>query len=262
MSGQLSQASPSATPVPQFLVGVDIASQKFMVAVFKLDKTITLKPLEFDNSLTGFEKLCAQFDQLGLVPAHTLVGMEATARYWENLYHYLSRHGYQLILLQPAHTHQWAANRGLRAKTDRLDSLTIARHLLAEDARSYLFDRVKRTISLVHVQQQRQKRNRAIIPVFVPEFFNRYLGKEWQTDSADLIYRKGSFWLYIVVSTDKADTTPTDKAIGVDLGSSRIAVTSKRNFFGGKAKKEVNNRYFRLRRSLQAKGTKSAKRYL
>jgi transposase len=135
MSAQPGQASKAALPTPQFLVGVDIASQKFMVAVLKADKTVMLKPLEFDNSTAGFAKFCTQLDQLGLVPAHTLVGMEATARYWENLYHYLNQHGYQLILLHPAQTHQWAANRGLRAKTDQLDSLTIARHLLAEDAR-------------------------------------------------------------------------------------------------------------------------------
>lgn len=135
MSVQVNPSSLSPMPAPQFLVGVDIASQKFMVAVLQLDKTVKLKPLEFDNSLAGFEKLHLQLEQLGLAPAQTLVGMEATARYWENLYHYLDKVGYQLILLHPAQTHQWAANRGLRAKNDRLDSLTIARHLLAEDAR-------------------------------------------------------------------------------------------------------------------------------
>jgi IS605 OrfB family transposase len=147
--------------------------------------------------------------------------------------------------------------KGKKAKCPRSELCAIR-----YDARSYKFDRVKRTVSLVHVQQPGQKHNRAIIPVFIPDFFNRYLGKEWQTDSADLIYRKGGFWLHIVVSSDISEVEPTEKAVGVDLGISRIAVTSNRKFFGGKARKEINNRYFRLRRSLQAKGTKSAKRHL
>jgi IS605 OrfB family transposase len=50
--------------------------------------------------------------------------------------------------------------------------------------------------------------------------------------------------------------------IGVDLGINRLAVTSHPRFFGGKRIKETNNRYFRLRRALQGKGTKSAKRHL
>ena len=52
------------------------------------------------------------------------------------------------------------------------------------------------------------------------------------------------------------------KVIGVDLGISRLAVTSHPRFFGGKHVKETNNRSFRLRRSLQSKGTESAKRHL
>jgi putative transposase len=68
--------------------------------------------------------------------------------------------------------------------------------------------------------------------------------------------------LHLVVSCALAQTEPTGAAIGVDLGINRLAVTSQPRFFGGKRIKETNNRYFRLRRSLQGKGTKSAKRHL
>jgi putative transposase len=66
----------------------------------------------------------------------------------------------------------------------------------------------------------------------------------------------------MVLSCAIAQTPPTGKAIGIDLGISRLAVTSQPRFFGGKRIKETNNRFFRLRRSLQTKGTKSAKRHL
>jgi IS605 OrfB family transposase len=50
--------------------------------------------------------------------------------------------------------------------------------------------------------------------------------------------------------------------VGVDLGIARIAVSSDNRFFSGKRIQETNNRYFRLRRVLQAQGTKSARRKL
>src|SRR5207245_11569292 len=43
--------------------------------------------------------------------------------------------GYQLCLLHPRQTHQFAQQRGLRAKTDQLDASTIARMLLSGEAR-------------------------------------------------------------------------------------------------------------------------------
>ena len=60
-----------------------------------------------------------------------LIGLEATSRYSENLYQFLSEQGYPLCLLHPRQTHQFAQQRGLRAKTDRLDATKIARLLLS-----------------------------------------------------------------------------------------------------------------------------------
>jgi putative transposase len=130
------------------------------------------------------------------------------------------------------------------------------------DARSFRFDRDTRLVSLVHVQQPGQIRNRATSAVKVPAYYEQYLTPQWHQESADLIYRKGTFWLHMVVSCEQASSLPAGKAIGVDLGINRLAVTSHPHFFGGKHLKETNNRYFRLRRKLQAKGTKSAKRHL
>ncbi len=132
------------------------------------------------------------------------------------------------------------------------------------DARSFRFDRNRRLVSLVHVQQAGHGRNRATIAVKVPAYYEQYVTPEWQQDSADLIYRQGSYWLHMVVSCEQASfpPTPESQVIGVDLGINRLAVTSHPRFFASKQLKETNNRYFRLRRALQGKGTKSAKRHL
>ncbi len=98
------------------------------------------------------------------------------------------------------------------------------------------------------------------IPFTVPHFSALYAGNKIAT--ADLIYRKGKFWLHVVVDVPLPVIPKGTEVIGVDLGMNRPAVTSKRQFLGSKHWKEVDRRYFRLRRKLQSKGSKSAKRHL
>ncbi len=94
----------------------------------------------------------------------------------------------------------------------------------------------------------------------VPEHAAKFRGGK--VCSADLCYRQGRYFLHIVVAIPVPVVTRTDEVIGVDLGVNRPAVTSKRHFLGKRRWKEQERRIFRLRRILQAKGTKSAKRHL
>ncbi len=130
------------------------------------------------------------------------------------------------------------------------------------DARSFRFERASRQVSLVHVQQAGQVRNRAVMAVKVPAYYEQYLTPDWHQESADLLSRHGSYWLHLVVSCARPVPPQSGKVIGVDLGINRLAVISTPRFFGSKHLKETNNRFFRLRRALQGKGTKSAKRHL
>ncbi|GHO66900.1 hypothetical protein KSC_057920 [Ktedonobacter sp. SOSP1-52] len=80
--------------------------------------------------------------------------------------------------------------------------------------------------------------------------------------TADLIHRKGKWWLHVVVNVPEPVVQANDTVVGVDLGLNRPAVTSNRHFLGSRHWKEVDRRTFRLRRKLQSKGTTSAKRHL
>ena len=103
-------------------------------------------------------------------------------------------------------------------------------------------------------------RGRISITFTVPEFSRRYQG--YPVATADLLYRKGKWWVHVVVSVPEPVLTPNDEVIGIDLGLTRPAVTSSRRFLGSPRWKEVERRRFRLKRKLQSKGTKSAKRHL
>jgi putative transposase len=98
------------------------------------------------------------------------------------------------------------------------------------------------------------------IPFTVPPWSSQYAGNKMAT--ADLIYRKGKFWLHAVVHVPPPSIPKGTEIIGIDLGLNRPAVTSQRHFLGSKHWKEVDRRYFRIRRKLQSNGSKSAKRHL
>jgi transposase len=124
-----------APVTPRYVVGIDVGSEQCSYAILHADKSPLGKPRTFAQTPAGFALLAAQLDQLAAPPAQVLVGLEATGLYWENLYYFLHQRGYTVWLLHPAQTHQFAQQRGLRAKTDRLDATTIARLLLSDEVR-------------------------------------------------------------------------------------------------------------------------------
>jgi len=128
-------SSPVDVSSYHFVVGVDIGSQSCSACVLTPDKRQVFKPMEFANDAAGFALLWSKLEQLGVPAEQILIGMEATSHYGENLYHVLAGRGYHLCLLHPRQTHQFAQQRGLRAKTDLLDASTIARVLLSGEAR-------------------------------------------------------------------------------------------------------------------------------
>jgi IS605 OrfB family transposase len=91
----------------------------------------------------------------------------------------------------------------------------------------------------------------------IPPYAHKYLATKPPTASADLIYKKGQFWLHVVVSLPDVPYIANGQIVGTDLGQKRPAVTSQRKFLGKRHWTEVDRKYFRIRRKLQSKGTKS-----
>src|SRR6266568_4006018 len=79
---------------------------------------------------------------------------------------------------------------------------------------------------------------------------------------ADLIYRKGTF--YLAVTLDVPTPTPDEPTdtLGVDLGIVNVATDSQGETFSGEAVERNRKRHHALRQRLQKRGTKSAKRHL
>ena len=86
--------------------------------------------------------------------------------------------------------------------------------------------------------------------------------REHRKGESDLIERDGVFYLIAVCEIPEAESTSPSGFIGVDLGIVNIATTSTGYRAAGRGLNRHRKRQLDLRRKLQAKGTKSAKRRL
>jgi transposase len=104
-------------------VGIDVAAEKHVVAAVNEQGGVLLKPTSFTEDAPGYGKLR---EVLG-PPSDTLVALEATGHYWQNLGAFLLAEGFPVALLNPLRTHRFAEEDLKRAKTDAIDALGIAR---------------------------------------------------------------------------------------------------------------------------------------
>ena len=95
------------------------------------------------------------------------------------------------------------------------------------------------------------------MPISIPEYFLKYIG--WSTSGADIVKKGKDYFIHIFVSKD-IQLQLGSHLVGVDVGISKLAVTSDRQFFGGVEARL--NKIAKIRSRLQSKGTRSAKRHL
>lgn len=101
---------------------------------------------------------------------------------------------------------------------------------------------------------------RVTLGFIVPPYAAKYASGK--TVTADLLFRKGRFWLHVVTELSAPQVDASAAVVGADFGISRPVVTSDNQFLGERRWRELENKTFRLKRALQSKGTKSAKRHL
>ena len=121
------------------------------------------------------------------------------------------------------------------------------------DARSYWITLSSGTASLATVC------GRVAVTFSLPAYCLRYA--DWKPCSADLCLYKGNFFLHVVVEAEAPEPI-CEGVIGVDLGIAEIAVDSEGHSYSGEAVKSVRRRVKRIRKLLQKRATKSAKRHL
>ena len=108
----------TSSPIPPraelaYVVGIDIGMESCMMCCLTMEKRQVIKPSKFSNEADGFKWLFEHLDQLKTSTEQILIGLEATSRYGENLYHALLKRGYRLGLLHPGQIHAFARAVGI-----------------------------------------------------------------------------------------------------------------------------------------------------
>lgn len=111
------------------VVGVDVSKAKLDVLWLKSIEPLKVKSKVFKNVRSGHDALLTWLvSQLGGAIDQLHVVMEATGVYHEGLAHRLYEQGVAVSVVNPAQVHDFAKATGATHKTDKQDSLVLARY--------------------------------------------------------------------------------------------------------------------------------------
>jgi len=79
---------------------------------------------------------------------------------------------------------------------------------------------------------------------------------------ADLVYKKGKFYLFQTVDVPEEDVEDVEEFIGCDFGQSDIVTLSDGTNYNSEQLKKLRKKYSKVRASVQAKGTRSSRKLL
>lgn len=127
--------------------------------------------------------------------------------------------------------------------------------------RDYSFVNNKSDISLLTLN------GRIKVP-YVTKGMEQYFDGSWEFGTATLVHKKDSFYLHISVRKELQELKDTaiKNVVGIDFGMNYLATAidskDKTIFYSGKYIKNKKAQYLRVRKCLQSRGTKRAKRRL
>lgn len=79
---------------------------------------------------------------------------------------------------------------------------------------------------------------------------------------ADLVYKKGKFYIFQTVEVPEEDIKDIEEFIGCDFGQTDICTLSDGTNFNSEQLKKIRKKYSKVRASVQSKGTKGSKKLL
>ena len=123
-------------------IGIDVSKFKHDLAVMNEHKKLLGKTFVIRENPTGYSYLTERLEQLrAKYQTQTFyVGMEATADYWKNLFHFFQNQtGCQVVVINPVKINAFAKTMLRRAKTDAVDAQIIAQYLVEKKPQASYF---------------------------------------------------------------------------------------------------------------------------
>ena len=113
-----------------YYVGIDISKYKHDFCIISNAGELIVENFSFQNNKIGFQCLLEHLKPYN--KSDVRIAFEATGHYSLNLELFLTNNGYTYIKTNPLIIHQFLKARSLRrTKTDKADSITIAKYLMS-----------------------------------------------------------------------------------------------------------------------------------
>ncbi|HID81198.1 MAG TPA: IS110 family transposase [Chromatiales bacterium] len=110
-------------------VGIDVSKDTLDVCYLKNLMLTTCERQVFDNNAMGHKQLKKWLRQVtGKIFSDIAVTLEATGVYHLTVANLLRKQGLRVCVVNPLQAHHYAKGLGMRTKTDRLDSVMLARY--------------------------------------------------------------------------------------------------------------------------------------
>ena len=174
-------------------VGIDISKFKHDIAIMNENKKLVCKTFVIAETAAGYSYLLERLNQLKMKYQTSLIyfGMEATADYWKNLFHFLRKQpDFIVVVINPVRTRAFAKTELRRAKTDSVNAKDIALFLVEKKPqvsyyRPALLDMIKDLTTQIYALKKQQtmatNRLRVELGKVAPEIernFNSIRGKQ------------------------------------------------------------------------------------
>ncbi len=112
-------------------VGIDIAKLNHYASAIDSDGVLLFEPFEFLNDNAGFYTLLSKLN--AFEPDDIIIGLESTAHYGNNLVSFLVSKGLHVCVINPIQTASLRKNNIRKTKTDKVDTLVIAKAVALMD---------------------------------------------------------------------------------------------------------------------------------
>ena len=113
-----------------YYIGIDISKYKHDFCIISNTGEVIVENLFFENNKKGFQELLEKLKPYN--KSDIRIAFEATGHYSLNLELFLTNNGYTYTKTNPLIIHQFLKARSLRrTKTDKADSITIAKYLMS-----------------------------------------------------------------------------------------------------------------------------------
>lgn len=109
-----------------YYLGIDVAKASCQCVILDNNGEALGKSFKVLSSKDDFSKIITKINKNNIAKNDLVAGVEATGNLWENIYSFLTKSGFKVIVLNPFQTRKYHQVLLKKAKTDAIDAFVIA----------------------------------------------------------------------------------------------------------------------------------------